>query len=383
MRVIYLDNAATSYPKPESVYEAVDRFNRYQGGNPGRGASSKTLAAGSVLMEAREALAKLFNVKESSHIAFTLNVTEALNVGLKGILEPGDHVITTSMEHNAVARPLHVLRKKGVEWTAVPCHPDGLLDPEEVKKAIQPNTRMICVLHASNLTGTIMPIAEIGRIAKDNGIIFMVDSAQTAGVLSIDVEAQNIDILCFTGHKALLGPQGTGGIYVRPGLLITPLKEGGTGSKSEFLEQPEMMPDLLESGTPNTPGTAGLLAGVNFVMSQGLERIREHEQKLTEMLISGLKEIPGVELYGPEHAASRTAVVPFNIENVDCGEVSLILDQKYGIVTRSGLHCAPLAHGTVGTLKKGAVRMSLGYFTSVDDVETAIKAVYEIARERY
>lgn len=379
MESIYLDNAATSYPKPECVWEAVDSFNRHMGGNPGRGVSSKTLAAGSVLLQAREALASLFNIKDSSRIAFTLNVTESINVGLKGILKPGDHVVTTSMEHNAVARPLYALQKTGVEWTAVPCSSQGFLEPVDVEKAILPNTRVICMLHASNLTGTIMPVDEIGRIARERGIILMVDAAQTAGVLPIDVEAQGIDILCFTGHKGLLGPQGTGGIYVRPGITLRPLKEGGTGSNSEFLEQPEMMPDLLESGTPNTPGIAGLLAAVEYLNSQGLETIRRHEQKLTEMLMLGLREIKGVELYGPEDPGKRTAVVSFNIQDRDCGEVSLMLDQFYGIVNRSGLHCAPLAHRTIGTLEKGAVRLSPGYFNTEEEIETAIKAVYDIA----
>ncbi len=380
MKSIYLDNAATSYPKPECVWEAVDAFNRQMGGNPGRGVSSKTLAAGSVLLEAREALAGLFNIKDSSRIAFTLNVTESINVALKGLLNPGDHVLTTSMEHNAVARPLYALQAAGVEWTAVPCSPQGFLDPEDVKKAIRPNTRAICILHASNLTGTIMPIEEVGSIARERDIIFIVDAAQTAGVLPIDVETQSIDMLCFTGHKGLMGPQGTGGIYVRPGINLRPLKQGGTGSKSEFLEQPDTMPDLLESGTPNTPGITGLLAAVEYLKAQGLEAIRKHELHLTQRLMEGLREIKGVELYGPEEAALRTAVVSFNIADMDCGEVSLMLDQFYGIVSRSGLHCAPLAHRTVGTLEKGAVRLSPGYFTTEEDIDAAVRAVYDIAR---
>jgi selenocysteine lyase/cysteine desulfurase len=221
MDTIYMDNAATSYPKPECVYTAVDDFNRHMGGNPGRGSSQRTLRAGAVLLEAREALAELFNVKDSSRIAFTLNITQALNLGLKGLLKPGDHVITTSMEHNAVARPLFVMQSQGIEWTRVQCAGDGSLDPHEVGKAIRPNTRLICMLHASNLCGTIMPVTEIGRIAQQNNILFMVDSAQTAGVLDIDVVRDNIDILAFTGHKSLLGPQGTGGIYLHPRILIT------------------------------------------------------------------------------------------------------------------------------------------------------------------
>ncbi|MGE5422004.1 MAG: aminotransferase class V-fold PLP-dependent enzyme [Ignavibacteriales bacterium] len=382
MKTIYLDNAATSYPKPESVYRAVDHFNRHLGSNPGRGSSRTTLQAGSVLLEAREALAGLFNIADSSNIAFTLNVTEALNVGLKGLLKAGDHIITTSMEHNAVARPLAYLSQQGIEWTRIPCGSDGTLDPGDVIKAIRSNTRMICMLHASNLIGTIMPIREVGAIAHQHGLLFMVDSAQSAGVLPIDVIEQNIDILAFTGHKSLFGPQGTGGIYVRPGLIVNPLKQGGTGSLSEDLEQPIFMPDLLEAGTPNTPGIAGLLAGVRFITEEGLAKIRAHENALTEYLISGLKEIPGIKLYGPTDLEKRTAVVAFNIDGVDCGDLGLAMDYEYGITTRSGLHCAPLAHTTLGTLISGACRISPGYFNTEQDILQTIKAIHTIATKR-
>jgi len=377
-----VDNAATTYPKPECVYSAADRFNRYMGGNPGRGSHKKTLKASSVILEAREALAELFNIEDSLRIAFTCNITEALNIGLKGILNPGDHVITTSMEHNAVARPLFVLSQQGVEWTKVKCAPDGSLDVRDIKKSIRPNTRMICMLHASNLTGTITPVAEVGKIARENNVLFMLDSAQTAGVLPIDVKEQFIDILCFTGHKGLLGPQGTGGIYVRPGIEIKPLKEGGTGSLSERLEQPVFMPDLLESGTPNTPGIAGLLAGVRYILDTGTERIRAHEQQLTSLLIKGLQEIKDVTVYGPRDSRNQVAVVAFNIEGMDCGDVSMRLEHEYGIITRSGLHCTPLAHSTIGTLEKGACRLSPGFFTSQDDIERVIKAIYNIANRQ-
>ncbi|NLT21194.1 MAG: aminotransferase class V-fold PLP-dependent enzyme [Syntrophomonadaceae bacterium] len=378
--MIYIDNAATTYPKPEAVYEAVDHFNRFMGGNPGRGSNKKALKAGSMLLETREALARLFNIADSDQVAFTANVTESINLGLKGILKPGDHVITTSMEHNAVARPLHVLSQKGVQWTQVKCAADGSLDPADVRAAIRDNTRMICMLHASNLTGTIMPIDEVGVIAREAGILFMVDSAQTAGVLEIDVAAQNIDILAFTGHKALLGPQGTGGIYLRPGLEILPLKEGGTGSLSESLEQPALMPDRLESGTLNTPGIAGLLAGLNFIELVGQKAIGEKEQKMTAMLIEGLKEIKGLIMYGPKDVKRQTAVVAFNIVDIDCGELSYALDSEYEIVIRSGLHCAPLAHQTIGTLEQGACRISPGYFTTEEEMLQVIKAIHSIAR---
>ena len=380
METTYMDNAATTFPKPESVYRAVDHFNRYLGGNPGRGSNKKTLKAGSVLLECRDALAELFNIRDSSCLAFAFNVTEALNIGLKGLLNSGDHVITTSMEHNSVARPLFVFQGRGIEWTAVRCAEDGSLDPEEIRKAIRTNTRLICILHASNLTGTIMPVAEVGKLARENNILFMVDSAQTAGVLALDVEEQNIDILCFTGHKGLLGPQGTGGIYVRPGVEIRPLKQGGTGSLSEFLEHPEFLPDLLESGTPNTPGITGLLAGAEFIKKTGIENIRKHEQRLTGYLLEGLKEIRGLIIHGPADADRQTAVVPFNIDGMDCGEISMNLDYEFGIVTRSGLHCAPLAHRTIGSFERGACRLSPGYFNTEDDIRKVIEAVHTIAK---
>lgn len=380
MTAIYMDNAATSFPKPESVYKAVDHFNRYMGGNPGRGSNQQTLEAGSVLLNTREALARFFNINDSGDIAFTLNITESINIGLKGMLRPGDHVITSSMEHNAVARPLNVLRRQGIEWTQVACGQDGSLDPDDLRRAIKKNTRMICILHASNLTGTIMPIREIGHIARNAGVTFMVDSAQTAGVLPIDTELDNIDILAFTGHKGLLGPQGTGGIYISPRIQVKPLKEGGTGSLSEYLEQPDFMPDVLESGTLNTPGIAGLGAGLDFIVKQGLEKIKDHEQLLTNQLLDGLQQIPGVTLYGPADSNQRTAVLAFNLNNMDCGELSTYLDYKFGITTRSGLHCAPLAHQTIGTLAKGACRLSPGYFTDHDDVFKVLTAIDQLSR---
>lgn len=379
--LIYLDNAATSYPKPETVYLAVDHFNRFMGGNPGRGSNRSTAGAGSVLLETREALARLFNIEDCLQIAFTLNITEAINTCLKGILKPGDHVITTSMEHNAVARPLHILSQRGVEWTAVQCANDGTLDPMDIKKAIRSNTRLICMLHASNLVGTIMPVLEVGRIAHEHGILFMVDSAQSAGVLPINVEKQKIDILTFTGHKGLLGPQGTGGMYIRPGLEVLPLKEGGTGSLSEYLEQPQIMPERMESGTLNTPGIAGLLAGIRYLNDTGMEQIRQHEINLTAQLIQGLQAIDGVNIYGPADINRRTAVIAINIKDKDCGELSSQLDYEYGIVTRSGLHCAPLAHRTLGTFELGACRLSPGCFTTPEEIDQVVKAVFAIRKK--
>jgi cysteine desulfurase family protein len=379
MDIIYLDNAATSFPKPESVYEAMDYYNRYMGGNPGRGSHRQTLQAGSLVLETRELLARLFNVKDSLQIAFTLNITAAINMALKGLLKPGDHVITTGMEHNALARPLFALSGSGVDWTAVECGPDGSLDPANLKKAIRKNTRLIAMLHASNVTGTIMPIEEIGRIAREHGICFMVDSAQTAGVLEIDTVKQNIDVLTFTGHKALMGPQGTGGLYINPDIEIKALKEGGTGSFSEQLQHPEIMPEYLEAGTLNTPGIIGLNAALKFIMEVGIDKIRSHEQKLCELLISGLQNMPGIKMYGPGDINKQTAVVAINHEQMDCGELGFRLDNEFGIITRPGLHCAPLAHRTIGILERGACRLSPGYFNTGDDIEALLKALHKIA----
>jgi cysteine desulfurase family protein len=396
--IIYLDNAATSWPKPEAVYQAVDRFNRQLGASPGRGIHSRTLEAGKLLLAARQDLARLFNVADCARIVYTANATESINMALKGILRPGDHVVISSMEHNAVARPLHALEHSGIGLTVVPCAPDGSLDPQDMERAIRDNTRLLCLLHASNLTGTIMPVAEVGAIARRRRVLFLVDAAQTAGILPIDVEEQQIDLLAFTGHKGLFGPQGTGGLYIRPGVDVRPLKEGGTGSQSEQVDQPDFMPDRYESGTPNTPGIAGLGAGVRFVMETGLEEIRRHEQRLAEMLIDGLREIRGATVYGPADCSRRLAVVSINIEGLDCGEVSFALDQE-GIITRSGLHCAPLAHRTIGTVRPpggrqgghqqnggqsagwpGACRISPGFFNTTREIERAIRAVHAIAR---
>ncbi len=377
---IYFDNAATTWPKPESVYQEIDRFNRKIGASPGRGSHSRTLAAGQVLLQTRDEIAELFNIQDSSQLVFTGNATMAINIGLKGLLKPGDHVIISSMEHNAVVRPLYALQEKGVEFTVVECAADGSLDPRDIEKAITEQTRLICLLHASNLTGTIMPIEAVGEIADREGVLFMVDAAQTAGVLPLDVVNQRVDLLAFTGHKGLLGPQGTGGLYLSPGLEINSIIEGGTGSLSERIYQPDFLPDKLESGTPNTPGIAGLGAGVAFIKKTGIENILKHEQELTDALFQGLKEIKGVTIYGSQDPKRQTAVVSFNISEMDCAEVSMHLDQGYGVLSRSGLHCTPMAHKTVGSLELGgACRISPGFFNTLDDVEKVVKAVYQIA----
>ncbi|MCR6545194.1 aminotransferase class V-fold PLP-dependent enzyme [Dehalobacterium formicoaceticum] len=378
---IYLDNAATSWPKPEIVYQTMDNYHRNIGANPGRGSSSKTFAAGGVLLDTREALARLFHLSDISRIVFTKNITEAINTVLKGYLDPGDHIIISSMEHNAVTRPLSVLKRSGVEVTVVECAPDGSLYPPDIEKAWQKNTRMVALTSASNVTGTIMPIKEVGSICRERNAVFLLDSAQSAGILPIDVEEENIDILTFTGHKGLFGPQGTGGFYLRPGLEIRSLIEGGTGSLSETIIQPEFLPDKFESGTLNTPGIAGLGAGVGFILETGLSAIRQHELQLMNYLMDGLSEVSGLTLYGPKDSHKKTSVLSLNLAGMECGELSFALDERFGIITRSGLHCAPLAHKTIGTLQQGTCRVSLGYFTTQEEITFFLDAMRKLSTE--
>ena len=381
MEKIYLDNAATSWPKPEAVYAAVDHFNRNIGGNPGRGTTNFALTPASMVLETRELLAQLFNISDPLRISFTLNITEALNVALKGSLQSGDHLIISSMEHNAVVRPAFALVELGLEITVIPCNSEGLFDTKALVKAIKKNTKMVGLLQASNVTGTIQPIVEVGQVCRERGILFLVDSAQSAGVLPIDVERQLIDILAFTGHKGLLGPQGTGGIYVRPGIDVRPLKEGGTGSQSHDTKQPYCMPDCLESGTLNTPGIIGLGAGVSFLLEQGIDRIRFHEQNLTEILWENIKKINGVKMYGPAAVQDRTAVLSFTIGEMDSAQISFRLEREFGIVTRAGLHCTPLAHRTIGTLQLGTCRLSPGFFNTEGEMEAVIRAIATLAKK--
>jgi cysteine desulfurase family protein len=379
--MIYFDNAATTWPKPETVYEAVDDCLRRLGANPGRSGYRMALAAGRVLTDARLLMAKLVNAPESSQIIFTVNATEALNLGIKGHLKPGDHVITSRLEHNSVARPLETLRVGGVEVTKLPTSVTTGVLPAQVEAAIQENTKMIVLTHASNVMGTLNPIAEIGKIACRRKILFLVDAAQTAGVFPIDVQAMNIDMLAFAGHKGLYGPAGTGGLYLRKGIRLTPLKEGGTGTDSEFSLQPEKCPERYESGTLNTPGIAGLAAGIRYILAEGIGQIREKEKKLTERLQRGLEALPGITVYGPPLGVERAAVVSFNILGMEPTEVCFILDQTFEIASRSGLHCAPDAHRTMGTLPKGTVRLSLGYFNTAEEVDRCLEAVAAIAEE--
>ncbi|MCJ7704240.1 MAG: aminotransferase class V-fold PLP-dependent enzyme [Desulfobacterales bacterium] len=383
--MIYFDNAATSWPKPPGVKEAMVRFMEEIGANPGRSGHLLSIEAARIIYETRETLSTLFNLKDPSRIVFTQNATESINLALKGLLRPGDHIITSSMEHNSVMRPLRDLEKKGVKLSVVPCSPKGELDSRDIKKKIQSRTRMIVLNHASNVTGTLLPVGEVGRMAKEHGLLFLVDAAQTAGAYPIDMESDGIDLLAFTGHKSLYGPQGTGGLVIGERIHekeMIPLKHGGTGSRSEFEEQPDFLPDRFESGTPNAVGIAGLLSGVRFVLTQGVEPIRRHESHLIEKLIEGFKDIPQITLYGPGEVKDRIATLSFNIEHLSPSEVASLLEEEFGILCRPGLHCAPSAHRTIGTFPKGTVRFGLSCFNTIEEVHQAIEAIDHIARSQ-
>jgi cysteine desulfurase/selenocysteine lyase len=382
--LIYLDNAATTFPKPGATLEAMAHCMRNAGGSPGRSGHRLSIEAGRILFNARESLAGLFGVSDPLRIALTKNATEALNIAICGLLKPGDHVITSGMEHNSVMRPLRALALAGVDLTVIACSAAGELDPSDVARAVRKNTRVIVLTHASNVTGTIMPVAAVGRVARERNVVFCVDAAQTAGALPIDVQSMQIDLLAFTGHKSLFGPQGTGGLFVREGLEkeILPIMRGGTGSRSEFEEQPEFMPDCYESGTPNTVGMAGLDAGVGYIATRGVESIRAHEERLTGLFLAGIEKIEGVRVYGLKDSQRQMPVVSLGVRGMDPGSASLELDERFGIMTRPGLHCAPAAHKTIGTYPNGTIRFSFGCFNTEDQVGRALEAVRELAGRR-
>ncbi len=380
---IYLDNAATSWPKPASVTEAMNNFNTFIGSNPGRSGHNLSIEAGRVLFNTREIIARLFGISDPLRIVFTSGITHSLNIVIQGLLKPGDHVITTSIEHNSVMRPLREMESRGVQLTVIECDRTGKLDTGKIHKYIKSNTKLIISTHASNVTGTILPIEETGKIASEFGIPFCVDSAQTAGTLDIDVEKSHIDILCFTGHKGLFGPMGTGGLYIRKDLdkRINPLMFGGTGSRSEFEIQPDFMPDKYEAGTLNTIGIAGLYAGVKFIMESGIQNIHSKEQMLLSRFADGISKLKNVVIYGTENMSDRVSVLSFNIEGQSPSDTAFFLDENYDILTRPGLHCAPSAHKTTGTFPSGTNRISFGYFNSIEDADTAIKAVSELSKK--
>lgn len=378
--VIYLDNAATSWPKPPQVAEAMERNMKEAAANPGRGSHAMAVTASRTVFETRKRLSALFGIANPNDIAFTLNTTHALNLAIQGLLKPGDHVVATSLEHNSVRRPLEALKRRlGIEVTFVPTDRQGRLDLNRAEAAIRDKTKLMAVTHGSNLLGSIMPVKELGMLSRARGVKLLVDAAQTAGALPIDVAKMNIDLLAFPGHKGLMGPQGTGGLYIHPELDLEPLMYGGTGSRSESPEQPQVRPDRYEAGTPNTVGLAGLSEGVSFVLRETVEKIGEKERKLTSLLMKGLLEITGVSVLGPGPDEERTAIVAFLIEGADPSEVAFILDRQFGIAVRSGFHCTPLGHETAGTTDSGAVRASPGYFTTETEIVSLIEAVKEIA----
>ncbi|MBI5902121.1 MAG: aminotransferase class V-fold PLP-dependent enzyme [Deltaproteobacteria bacterium] len=374
--MIYLDNAATSFPKPEAVYARVDDILRRISGSPGRASHRMAIEAGRVVFNAREALARLLGTPDSSRIAFTKNATEAVNIALKGILRPGDHAVTTSFEHNSVVKTLGRLEKDGVSVTKVRPDGEGLVRPADILGAIRKETKLVTVVHASNVFGTIEPVDEIGRGCGERGVYFMVDAAQTIGAVPVNIGDMEVDIIAATGHKALFGPQGTGFIYVREGMELEPLIDGGTGDLDTMLE----MPDRLESGTLNMPGIGGLGAGVEFLLKEGVDKVREHEVALVGDILSGLGAIDGVRIIGPQDARKRASLVAFNVEGVPPAEVGRRLDEGFSILVRSGVQCAPEAHREALTHPDGAVRVSPGYFTKPEDIEAFLRAVRTIAK---
>ncbi|MDK2564534.1 aminotransferase class V-fold PLP-dependent enzyme [Romboutsia sedimentorum] len=377
--MIYLDNAATTYPKPEKVYDSIMDCMKNYCANPGRAGHKLAMRAAREIYDARENIAKLFNIDNPMNVIFTNNATDSLNLAIKGVVKSGDHIITTSMEHNSVIRPIKSLENHGVENTIVQCDKEGFLNIEDLKKAIKSNTKLIVTTHASNVVGTLIDIKAVGEVAKEHNLLYLVDASQTAGVYDINVSDINVDMIAAPGHKCLLGPQGTGILYIREGLNVNILKEGGTGSKSEDLFQPDLVPDKYEAGTHNTPGIVGLNEGVKFVLEKGIDNIRIHEEKLCEYMLNKLEEVPNIIVYGIKDSKKRAAVIAINIGNMDSGEITFLLDSQYQIATRSGIHCSPLAHQTLGTLEQGVVRFSLGYFNTESDIDEAIRALIEIA----
>ncbi len=377
---VYLDNAATSYPKPEEVYQAVDHFQRNIGASPGRGTYSRAREADEILFETRTSLATLFNISDLTRIIFTANVTESINLALKGYMNDGGHVITTAMEHNAVWRPLKRLEhERNVKISILECPGGKEFDMDQLVGLIQQDTRLVVINHASNVTGTLMPIGKTGKICSEYDLPLLVDAAQTAGVYPIDVQEMKISLLAFTGHKGLMGPTGTGGLYISPGVELQPLKEGGTGGESLLEHQPDHLPDRFEAGTLNAAGIAGLGAGVRFILDQGIDTIRSHEVDLIEYALKRLNKIPGLVIYGPDKAKNRTAVISFNYTNVAPEEVTYVLDEVYDIMARSGLHCAPQAHRAIGTIDGGTVRIGFGFFNKREEIDLLISALTDIA----
>ena len=381
-REIYLDNAATSFPKPDSVETALLDFHRNLGASAGRGAYPRAVLCGRLLEDTRKLLGKLFNVRNINQIIFTFNASDALNLAIKGIdWHSGDTAVVSALEHNSVMRPLHALKnRRGIKINKVRADAEGMVDPIDVAKAIDGHTKLIALVHASNVSGSLQRVAEVGDIARRKGIPFLVDAAQSAGAVPIDVEAMKIDLLAFPGHKGLLGPLGTGGLYIREGIDLDTLREGGTGSQSEHEVQPDFLPDRYEPGSHNALGIAGWKAGLEFILREGVAKIREHEKGLAAAFLEGAAKIRKLTVYGPADAGKRVAVISLRLDDYAPVELSHRLYERAGLMTRSGLHCAPGAHQTIGTYPLGTTRLSFGYFNTLADVEYALSALDELAK---
>lgn len=378
--MIYLDNAATTRPKPPGVAEAVTAA-MMSWGNCGRGAHEEALASARAVFSVREKVAKLLGCKRADHVAFTPNSTQALNIAISGLLGPEDHILSTDLEHNSVLRPLYRLRQQGAEVDFVHADPNGRLDYDAFEKLLRPNTKAVVCTHASNLTGDMIDIGWVGEFCHQHGLLFILDASQTAGVFPIDMEQQHIDVVCFTGHKSLLGPQGTGGLCVREGLDIRPFAVGGTGVQSYLETQPTEYPTRLEAGTLNSHGLAGLNASLEFLMETGIDTIRAHEMALARRFYEAVREVPGVRVYGDFHKPERAPVVALNIGDYESGEVADELAERFGIATRPGAHCAPRMHRALGTTEQGAVRFSWSYFNTKEETDAAAEAVRTLALE--
>lgn len=383
-KLIYLDSGATTFPKPEEVYVAMDQFYRNYGVNPGRSGYDLCMVAGSIVEETRKLLTEFFSGTDPNRLIFASNATDALNLAIFGLLQEGDHAITSNLEHNSVLRPLfHLYKYGGVKVDYVPFDSHGFVDPEEFKRHFKKNTKLVVINHCSNVIGTVQPVQEIGHLCRERGIILLVDTAQSAGKIPINMAQMNIDIVAFTGHKSLMGPMGIGGLYVREGVEIRHTRAGGTGVRSAVRTHLDEYPYRLEYGTPNLPGIAGLNAGVKWLLKQGMSNIHEREMQLLRTLRDGLREIDGVTLYCQDNLANHIGILTFNVDGLEAQDTGTMLDVDYNIASRTGLHCAPLVHTQLGTDKiHGSVRFGIGPFNTVDDIESAIRAVGDIARLR-
>jgi cysteine desulfurase family protein len=382
--MIYLDNAATSWPKPPEILRAMTDVLERAGGNPGRSGHRMSIDAARVIYDARESVAEFFKCHDPLRVVFTQNATHALNIALKGLLQPGDQVVTSAMEHNSVMRPLRNLEKVGVRVETVTCNSDGSLRMNDFMRAMELQPRLVAMTHASNVVGTLMPIKEIAKVAHESSALLLVDAAQTSGVINIDIRKMGIDLLAFTGHKGLLGPPGSGGLIISERVdakQVAPLIEGGTGSQSELEEQPGFLPDKFESGTANLASIAGLHAGLRWIMAHGVDAIRQHENNLIQALLNGLSVIPGIMVYGTHSIEKSVAIVSFTANHKRVSELGLRLDEEYGILSRVGLHCAPSAHKTIGTFPEGTVRLAPGIFTSLNDISETLHAIRKIIND--